>query len=619
MVRRPVTKLQAMSPVVWACLLFLAAIPFIWAADLPVITLENRAEESGIDYVLRNSVTAEKYSIETMIGGAAVFDFDNDGLLDIYFPNGAAIPSLEKTDPSFHNRLYRNNGDGTFTDVTQKAGVTGRGYCMGVATGDYDNDGFVDLYVTGVNYNQLFRNNGDGTFTDVTEKSGADGVHPKLGKLWAITAGWLDYDNDGLLDLFVANYLTWSVQSNPPCRSKGLRAYCHPNMFDGTPNMLYRNNGDGTFTDVSEKSQIGTHIGKAMGIAFADFDGNGFIDVFVSNDTFRNFLFQNRGDGTFNEVSILAGVAYNENGRTVAGMGADFRDIDNDGKPDIFQTAMFWDTFPLYRNTGGLFADHTNTAGLSLATRRLTAYGLGIFDFDNDGHKDLFTANGAILDNSMEVDHLPFEMPNSLFRNKGDGTFADVSSQVGASFLAAAPHRGAAFGDFNNDGRMDLVVTALNYRAQLFMNRTENSHNWIILDLVGVKSNRDGLGAVVKIQPAGGHPQYNQAATAVGYNSSSDKRVHFGLGKAAKLDRIEIRWPSGFVQVLEDIAVNQVLKITERKTGSGQSLRDRKYESFTEGAGRRAAFGLKGREIPAQGGAFFCEALGYVSIEPFEP
>jgi enediyne biosynthesis protein E4 len=548
-------------------LVFLAASP----ADHPPIVLENMIERSGIDFVLRNSVTEEKYSIETMIGGAAVFDFDNDGWLDIYFPNGAAIPSLEKSEPAYHNRLFRNNGDGTFTDVTSKAGVHGRGYSMGVATGDYDNDGFVDLYVVGVNHNQLFRNNGDGTFTDVTEQAGVHGIHPQLGKLWGITAGWLDYNNDGLLDLFVANYLNWSVETNPPCRSKGLRAYCHPNMFDGTPNMLYRNNGDGTFTDVSEESNIGAHIGKAMGIAFADYNGNGFIDIFVSNDTFRNFLFQNRGDGTFAEVSIMAGVAYNENGRTVAGMGADFRDIDNDGKPDIFQTAMFWDTFPLYRNIGGQFADHTNTAGLSLATRRLTAYGVGIVDFDNDGHKDLFTANGAILDNSMEVDHLPFEMPNSLFHNKGDGTFTDVSSLAGASFQAAAPHRGAAFGDFDNDGRMDVVVTALNHRAGLFMNRTRNDHNWIILELVGVKSNRDGLGAVVTIRPAGGHVQYNQAITAVSYNSSSDKRVHFGLGKASTLKRLEIRWPSGVVQVLEEVTANQILKITE---GQACTIRD---------------------------------------------
>jgi enediyne biosynthesis protein E4 len=539
----------------------LALLGLLFAPD-GTIVFEDVALHAGISFVLNNSVTAEKYSIETMIGGAAVFDYDNDGHLDIYFPNGARLPGFDKSDPSFANRLYRNNGNGTFSEVTEAAGVRGKAYAMGVATGDYDNDGDVDLYVAGVDHNQLFRNNGDGTFSDVTAAAGVTGVHPQLGKLWAITAAWIDYDRDGFLDLFVSNYLTWSVESNPPCRSRDLRAYCHPNMFKGTPNMLYRNNGNGTFTDVSDASGIGKHIGKGMGVALGDYDNDGCIDIFVSNDTFRNFLFHNSGDGTFSEDAILSGVAYIESGSTVAGMGADFKDIDNDGLLDLFQTAMFGNTFPLYRNLGAQFLDHTTASGLAVFTRRLTAYGLGIADFDNDGWKDLFTANGAILDNSMEIDNLPFPLPNSLYRNLGKGRFEDASQGAGKDFVKPLPHRGAALGDFDNDGRMDLVCVALNSPTQLFMNRSANRHHWIIFNLIGQKSNRDGLGARILVE-AGGVKQINDANTAVGYNSASDRRVHFGLGTASRVEHVEIRWPSGKVQVLKDLAADQLVTVKE--------------------------------------------------------
>jgi len=291
------------------------------SSSAPSISFENVVERSGVDFVLNNSVTADKHQIETMMGGVALFDYDNDGLLDIYFANGARLPQMDKSNPAFSNRLYRNVGGGSFKDVTELAGVRGSGYAMGVAVGDYDNDGHVDLYVAGVNRNQLFRNNGDGTFGDVTAKAGVAGIHPKYGKTYAVSVGWFDYDNDGHLDLFLVNYLKWSLATAPPCTVKGIRAYCSPNSFAGTPNMLFRNNRDGTFTDVSDASQIGRHIGKGMGVAFSDYDGDGFTDVFVANDTFRNFLFRNNGDGTFAEVGILAGVAFNENGKSVAGMG----------------------------------------------------------------------------------------------------------------------------------------------------------------------------------------------------------------------------------------------------------------------------------------------------------
>ena len=527
------------------------------------IQFENVIEQSKINFKLKNSVSPKRYTFETMAGGVAVFDYNNDGLLDIFFTNGAAIPSLEKTDPSYWNRLFRNNGDGTFTDVTEKAGLQGIGYSMGVAAGDYDNDGFVDLYVTGVNRNQLFHNNGDGTFTDVTEKAGVGGMVPKLGKAWSVAAGWLDYNNDGLLDLFVVNYLNYSVQTATPCMQQGLAAYCSPVDFLGTPNILYRNNGDGTFTDVSEQSHISKYVGKGMGLAFADYDNDGFTDIFVSNDTFENYLFHNNRDGTFTNVALLAGVAYNAFGNAIAGMGADFRDIDNDGRPDIFETAMFGEGFPLYKNLGdGQFQDVTATAGLSALTSRSTAWGVGVFDFDNDGNKDLFTANSDILDNSMELAHRPYPLPNRVFRNKGGLSFDDLSAKAGASFSVPAPHRGAAFGDFNNDGNIDVVVTVLNGPPEIWMNRSSNRNHWIILKLVGVKSNRDGLGTKIKITTPLG-TQYNQATTAGSYNSSSDKRVHFGLGSADVIDTVELTWPSGITQVLKKVKADQVLTVTE--------------------------------------------------------
>jgi len=527
------------------------------------VQFENTLPSSRIKFVLKNSVSPERYTFETMTGGVALFDYNNDGLLDIFFTNGAAIPSLEKSDPSYWNRLYRNNGDGTFTDVTEKAGLQGIGYSMGVAAGDYDNDGFVDLYVTGLNCNQLFHNNGDGTFTDVTAKAGVRGLIPKYGKAWSVAAGWIDYNNDGLLDLFVVNYLNYTIGTAKLCVEQGHPAYCSPVDFLGTPNILYRNNGDGTFTDVSEQSHISEYIGKGMGLAFADYYNDGFTDIFVSNDTFENYLLHNQGDGTFKNVALGAGVAYNAYGNAIAGMGADFRDIDNDGKPDIFETAMFREGFPLYKNLGnGQFQDVTAVSGLAALTSRSTAWGVGVFDFDNDGNKDLFTANSDILDNAMELAHRPFPLPNRVFRNQGNLSFEDVSSKAGTSFQIPAAHRGAAFGDLNNDGKIDAVVTVLNGLPEIWMNRSSGENHWIILKLVGVKSNRDGLGTKIKVTTPLG-TEYNAATTANSYNSSSDKRVHFGLGTAAVIDTIELTWPSGIKQAVKNVKADQILTVTE--------------------------------------------------------
>lgn len=532
------------------------------AIDTPAIEFEDISVHSGINFALQNSLTPHRYSIETMLGGVAAFDYNNDGLLDLFFTNGAAIPSLEKNDPRFWNRLYRNNGDGTFTDVTIQAGVQGIGYCMGVAAGDFDNDGFVDLYVCGVNHNQLLHNNGDGTFADVTSRAGVSGIHSKLGKQWSVTAGWFDYNNDGLLDLLVINYIDYDLATAPACSLQGLPAYCRPHDFSGTINLLYRNNGDGTFTDVTEASGIGRHVGKGMGVAFADYDNDGNTDIFVSNDSFRNFLFHNNGDGTFTEVGLEMGAAYTSDGGTVAGMGADFRDLDNDGRPEIIQTAMFSDRFVLRKNSGDTFDDVTQPSRLGSLTRNLTAWGVGAFDFDNDGRKDLFTANAAILDNEMEIEHRAYHLPCSVFRNRGEMSFEDASRAAGEGFLMPAAHRGAAFGDFNNDGRIDVAVAVIGGPPRLLINRTKNGNHWLTIALVGKRDNRDGLGAVISIQTSDGK-QYNHATTTVGYNSSSDKRVHFGLGNASVVDRIDIQWPSGHRQSIFHVKADQVLTIAQ--------------------------------------------------------
>lgn len=535
------------------------------------IRFEDLAAKAGIRFTLDNAVSAHRYSIETMAGGVAMFDYDNDGLLDLFFTNGAEIPSLIKSGPQYWNRLFHNNGDGTFTEVTEKAGVRGIGYSMGVAAGDYDHDGFVDLYVTGVNANQLLHNNGNGTFTDVTAKSGTLGmVGGKKG--WAVAAGWIDYNNDGKLDLLVVNYLDYNLATAASCSVHKITSYCSPDDFDGLPNILYRNNGDGTFTDASVSSHIAQFVGKGMGLAFADYDGDGRTDVFISNDTFPNFLLHNNADGTFSEQALDAGVAYRETGKTVAGMGADFRDLDNDGQADIIHTAMFGDSFPLYRNLGGgNFEEVTGPSGVAVSTSHLTGWSIGAYDLDNDGYKDLFATDGAILDNSEEVEHRPYALPDLVLRNQHGLTFHDVSATAGPAVNRSLPHRGAAFGDLNNDGDIDVVVTALRSAPQVLLNRTNNSlpsparAHWLLLRLVGVQDNRDGLGTRVKITTSQG-TQYNEATTAVGYNSSSDKRVHFGLGSATVVNRIDLWWPTGIHQVLHDIKADQILTVTESRT-----------------------------------------------------
>ena len=529
------------------------------------IRFEEIAEKSGLHFTTANSPTPNKNQIETMVAGVALFDYDGDGYLDIYLVNGAAIPSLRKESPAYWNRLFHNNHDGTFTDVTEKAGVAGAGYGMGVAVGDYDNDGRPDLFLANVTGNQLFHNNGDGTFTDVTAKAGLAGALLDGKKMWSAGAGWFDYNNDGNLDLFVVNYCKWEVNKDPYCTiGSGARGYCHPGYYPPTHNTLYRNNGDGTFTDVSAETGVSALAGKGMSVSFADYDGDGFMDAFVANDTTRNLLFHNLGGKRFEEVGEIAGVAYGANGTALSGMGSDFRDVNNDGQPDIWHTAVEFETFPLYAARRGSFSDQTVSSGLARPTAQMSGWGNGIADFDNDGWKDLFVARSNVLDNIGQiVAERRYPEPNSIFRNLGNGKFEEVSATAGPEFQKEAPHRGVAFGDLDNDGRIDAVVSVLGGPVKLFHNTTQGSNHWILLRLVGSKSNRMAIGAQVRITTEDGHSQWNEVTTAVGFASSSDSRVHFGLGTSQRIKEIEIRWPSGARQVVQGADADRILTIEE--------------------------------------------------------
>jgi enediyne biosynthesis protein E4 len=528
-----------------------------------LIRFENIAEKSGLHHITENCPTPFKNQPETMAGGVALLDYDRDGYLDVYLTSGAAIPSLKKDSPKYWNRLFHNNHDGTFTDVTEKAGVAAAGYTIGAAVGDYDNDGRPDLFVAAVTANQLFHNNGDGTFTDVTQKAGLAGETMYGMKMWSVGGGWFDYNNDGLLDLFVVNYCKWEVDKDPVCGTAGVRGYCHPKYYSPLQNTLYRNNGDGTFTDVSEETGIVGHLGKGMSVSFADYDHDGFLDAFVANDTMANFLFRNVGGKKFEEDGVWAGVAYGPYGLALSGMGSDFRDVNNDGWADIWHTAVEHETFPLYINQqNGNFAN--KGSGLAIPTVNMSGWSNGIFDFDNDGWKDLFVARGNVMDTiGLVVPGRHYGEPNSVFRNLRNGNFEDVTDLAGADFQKLQPHRGAAFGSLFNDGRIDAVVTILGRPTELWRNVSNANQHWILFDLVGTKSNRMGIGTQIRIVTQDGRSQWNHATTAVGYASSSDSRVHFGLGENKQIAEAEIRWPSGIRQVLRSVPVDRVMTVEE--------------------------------------------------------
>lgn len=539
-----------------------AVVAAVWMASAQTGESPIRFAYRAIPFTVDSSETPARHAPETMAGGVAVFDYNNDGHPDIYFANGADIRTLKKTSPKYSNRLFANDGKGNFTDVTEKAGVAGTGFDNGIAIGDYDNDGCKDIFVGGVHRNTLYRNNCDGTFSDVTGKAGlATKPDPEFGPYWSVGGVWVDIDNDGYLDLFVTNYLAWNIDSEKPCEYQGHNEYCHPKMYKKTPNQLFRNNGNGTFREVSAEWGIRKYPGKGMGVAVADYDLDGRPDIFVANDKVYNSLFHHLGT-KFEDVAFEANVALRENGEFISGMGADFRDIDNDGYPDISIVALDDETFPVFRNTGkGDFADITLASRMGSLSLPMAGYSTNIADFDNDGWKDIFVSRGHVQ-SPAAAPRITVDQPNSVFRNLGGTKFAALTAEAGFTSRPPARHRGAAYGDFNGDGRLDLVVTALGTPAEIWMNESPQPGNWIELALQGSKSNRDGVGARVKVVSAAS-TQYNHVSTTSGYASSSAGPLHFGLGPDQSVRVVEIRWPSGKRQILKEIAANQVLRVRE--------------------------------------------------------
>src|SRR5579863_1833515 len=522
-------------------------------------------EKLGIHFRHQASPTSKKYLLETMGSGVAVFDYDNDGRLDIFFANGARIDDPtpkgtipKKDDPKYWNRLYHQKADGTFEDVTEKAGLAGIGYSTGVAVGDYDNDGFEDLFVAGYGRSTLYHNNGDGTFTDVTSSAGV------AGSGWMTSAAWVDYDNDGRLDLVVARYMQWDFD-DIYCghREEGLRSFCHPDLFKPESVLLFHNDGNGKFSEVSHQAGI-DKPGKGLGIAIGDYDHDGWMDIFVANDSIPEYLFHNRGNGTFEEVGLPSGAALDGNGTSFAGMGVDFEDYNNDGWPDIIITDLANQRYALFTNLkDGTFDYASPSTGLGAITLLHSGWGVRFFDYDNDGWKDLLIVQSHVMDTiQVNEPNLRYREAPLLLHNQQGKKFVDVSAVSGDVFRQEWAARGLAIGDINNDGKVDAVVTSNDGPAWVLLNETNTTNHWIILNLVGVKSNRDAIGAQVRISTAAGE-QSAAVSTSGSYQSSSDKRVHFGLGPADMIREVEIRWPSGIHQTLKDVKADQILTVTE--------------------------------------------------------
>jgi len=525
--------------------------PAFWFTDV--------AGRSNFHYRTNNDFKGRKYFPQPMCGGVAAIDYDNDGRMDLFFTNGARLPELVKGSPDFYNCLLRNKGDGSFEDVTAKAGLDGAsiGFSFGVAAADYDNDGFDDLFVCNAGANTLYHNNGNGTFTDVTAGSGLD---RKPENVLSVGAAWFDYNNDGLLDLIVTNYTVWTPQTDKHCMMDALHdEYCSPTVYQSVASRLYRNLGNGKFEDVTNASAIGQALGKGMGISVADFNGDGLMDIFVANDTEPNFLFVNQGNGTFKESGLELGVAYNINGDRVSGMGSDAKDFDNDGWVDIVYNDLAGQVFGLLKNDAGKsFSDVTWSSKLGALSRSLSGWSIGFIDYNNDGWKDVYSANGDVDDLTASS-----KQHDTMFQSIDGKALRDVTSEMGQDFGFIGYQRGSAFVDLNNDGFLDIVVTSLGEKPRILMNNALNGNHWIMFDLRGHKSNRNGIGATIKVITGAGRALYNHVSTSVGFMSSSDRRAHFGLGAETRIEHVEIRWPSGILQRIDHPAVDQILKVEE--------------------------------------------------------
>ncbi len=516
---------------------------------------------AGITFIQDSTESDQKYYLETMGTGVGWIDYDQDGLMDLYFVQAGATDAYTPSKP-LRSALYHNNGDGTFTDVTEKAGVGGEGhYGQGVAVGDFDNDGFPDLYVTGYGRAILYHNNGNGTFTDVTAKAGVadEGA-------WSASAGWFDFDKDGWLDLVVTNYLDWSPKDNPWCgeRTPGYRSYCSPNNYKGLRTKLYHNNHDGTFTDVSDKSGVGLPESKGMGLVLADFNNDGWPDIAIANDTWPNFLFQNNHDGTFTDVSLISGLAASEDGRYEAGMGIDAADVDGDGLLDVYITHLDFELNRLYHNNGdGTFTDETYSSGIGNKAMMLSGVATKFLDYDNDGWPDIVQANGAMVDNvSLYHSEVSYKEPLLMFHNLGHGHFEKSSESLGPDFTHPVAGRGLATADFDNDGGVGIAVVCRGDYPELLRNDGGNANHWLEVLLIGTKSNRDGTGSVLKLTSEG-FVHVEQAKGGTSYMSASDPRIHFGLGKRSKVESLVITWPSGQVDKLVNLPIDQIIAVKE--------------------------------------------------------
>lgn len=540
---------------------------------------------AGIHFQQVDGRSGQKYFVETLGAGAAWFDYDNDGDLDLYFVNGADLPGMRSEMPPT-NALYRNNGDSTFTDVTVDAKVGNRGYGFGCCVGDYDNDGFKDIYITNFGANVLYRNNGDGTFTDQTKASGVGD------RRWGTGAAFADYDRDGYLDLFVVNYVAYRLTNNTVCywasprySGRGFgpktntpfsplplhhRIYCLPANFKGVADALYHNNGDGTFTDVTHEAGLDNPSGKGLGIVWGDYNNDSYPDIFIASDTTPNILYRNNGDGTFTDTALVAGViARGQDGQPLSGMGTSFGDYDNDGWLDLIATNFEDDPNVLYRNLAdGTFSDATDTSGVGTKSLPYLAWGVDFVDLDNDGYQDIFVANGHIDDNAKVYSpSATYAQANQIFLNLRDGTFSEISDQCGPGLHLKKVSRGAAFGDYDNDGDIDVLITNSNQPPDLLKNaglsnKSANPNHWLVLETVGTKSNRDGIGARVTVT-VNETEQIREVKSGSSYLCQSDMRLHFGLGDADRADEVTIRWPSGWVERFKDVRADQFLRVTE--------------------------------------------------------